>query len=322
MKNKKKKIKIITILILFLITISIGLVGMSVPYSDIDKLAKGYVGVSYSDVKGVEYKILTKRPKGWSKLNSISKNATSAIMLSEDWDFFGHEGVDISQVKEAALDGLKGERLRGASTISQQVTKNLFFTSDRTVQRKLKELLATLYLEKKVSKDKILEVYLNVIQYGDGIYGIKSASKHYFNKSPKSLTAKEGAFLAMLLPSPVRYSQSFKEKKLTKFASGTVNNILDKMALAKVISPEKAKFLKKEPLNFESTFKSKSKSRARSSNGRGVSRKARAQRLTDGRDWENRYKYDPDLSISEDVKYDPDAINEDDLQLQEEFSID
>ncbi len=320
MKQKKKKIKIIAILILFLITISIGLVGMSVPFSEIDKLSKGYVQVSYSDEKGVEYKVVSKRPKGWSKLKNISKNATSAIMLSEDWAFFDHEGVDVSQLKEAALDGLKGENLRGASTISQQVTKNLFFTSDRTIQRKMKELMATIYLEKKVSKDKILEVYLNVIQYGDGIYGIKDASKHYFKKSPKSLTAKEGAFLAMLLPSPIRYSQSFKEKKLTKFASGTVNNILDKMALAKVISPEKAKFLKKQPLNFESTFKKKS--RSRSGKGRGVARKKRSQRLTDGRDWENRYKYDPDLSISEDVQYDPDAINEDDLKLQEEFSVD
>lgn len=315
----KKKYKIIIILILLLITISAGFIGMSVPFSEINKLAKGYVSVSYSEEKGVVYKIVNKRPKGWSQLKQISKNATSAIMLSEDWDFFEHEGVDISQVKEAAIDGIKGEKLRGASTISQQVTKNLFFTSDRTIERKIKELVATIYLEKKVSKDKILEVYLNVIQYGDGVYGIKNASRHYFKKSPKSLTAKEGAFLAMLLPSPIRYSQSFKEKKLTKFASTTVNSILDKMALANVISKEKADFLKKEDLNFESSFKSKRKSGAKKS--RAAIRRAKSQRLSDGRDWENRYKYDPDLSIAEDVKYDPDAINEDDLNIKEEFSI-
>lgn len=309
--NKKKKIIII---ILLLITFSAGLVGVSVPFSEINKLSKGYVGVTYSEEKGVEYTIISKRPKGWSSLKNISKNATSAIMLSEDWDFFEHEGVDMSQVREAAIDGLKGEKLRGASTISQQVTKNLFFTSDRTVQRKFKELLATLYLEQKVSKDKILEVYLNVIQYGDGIYGIKDAAKHYFKKSPKSLTAKEGAFLAMLLPSPVRYSQSFKEKKLTKFANETVNNILDKMALAKVISKEKAKFLKTEELNFE-------KKPRRKKALRGIGNRQRVKRHTDGRDWENRYKYDPDLSVAEDVQYDPDAINEDDLKLKEEFSV-
>ncbi len=309
----KKKYKITIIIILLLMTFSMGLVGMSVPFSKINMLSKGYVGMNYSEEKGIEYKIVAKKPKGWSSLKNISKNATSAIMLSEDWDFFEHEGVDISQVREAAIDGLKGEKLRGASTISQQVTKNLFFTSDRTVQRKLKELAATLYLEKKVSKDKILEVYLNVIQYGDGIYGIKEAAKHYFKKSPKSLTAKEGAFLAMLLPSPVRYSQSFKDRKLTKFANETVNTILDKMALAKVISKEKADFLKTQELNFEKNSKKKAL--------RGIGNRQRVKRLTDGRDWENRYKYDPDLSVAEEVKYDPDAINEDDLKLQEEFSV-
>lgn len=312
----KKKKKIILIIILLLITISTGLIGVNIPFSDINKLSKGFVSIKYSDEKGVQYSIVSKRPKDWSSLKNISKNATSAIMLSEDWDFFQHEGVDVSQIKEAALDGLKGERLRGASTISQQLTKNLFFTNDRSIQRKLKELGATFYLEKKVSKEKILEVYLNVIQYGDGIYGIKEASRYYFRKSPNKLTAKEGAFLAMLLPSPIRYAQSFKEKKLTKFANETVNSILDKMALAKVISKEKANYLKKTKMSFEKKKRS-NKSRKLS----GIGNRQRIKRHSDGRDWENRYKYDPDLSVAEEVKYDPDAINEDDLKLQEEFSV-
>ncbi|WP_417336382.1 transglycosylase domain-containing protein [Halobacteriovorax marinus] len=315
--KKHKKTKVIIALILLLISLSAGYIGISIPFGEINKLQKGFVKSTYSDELGVQYTIVDKRPKGWSPLKSISPNATSAIMLSEDWDFFRHVGVDVSQIKEAALDGIKGEKLRGASTISQQLTKNLFFSNDRSLQRKLKELGATMYLENKVSKEKILELYLNVIQYGDGIYGIKDAAKHYFNKSPKSLTAKEGAFLAMLLPSPVRYAQSFKEKKLTEFADETVNNILDKMALAKVISKEKAEYLKKQKLNFE---KGRAKSRQRR-NLSGIGNRQRVKKLTDGRDWENRYKYDPDLSVAEEVKYDPDAINEDDLKLKEEFSL-
>ncbi len=284
----------------------------SIPIFEINKLQNQFVDFKVNKKGIVEYHIVKKKPKSWVQLKDISKPAVQAIMLSEDWFFYGHHGVDLSQLKEAAIDSMNGKKLRGASTISQQVTKNIFFTHDRTIKRKLKELASTIYLENKVSKDKILEIYLNIIQYGKNLYGIRKASKYYFKKSPKKLNAKEGAFLAMLLPSPVRYAQSFKERKLTDFAKTTVHNILDKMVLAKVMTAKEAAREKKRKLSFEKTRRSL----------KGHGNMQRIKKLSDGRDWEERYKYDPDLSLAEDVEYDPDAINDDDLNIKEEFAVD
>lgn len=313
MKNHKKKIALVFTLLLFSL---VGFLILSIPISDINKLQSNYVEYKLVKTKKVkksqiEYKIVNKKPRNWISLKDISKEAVQAIMLSEDWFFYGHQGVDFSQLKEAAVDSVNGKKLRGASTISQQVTKNIFFTNDRTVKRKLKELFSTLYLEKKVSKDKILEIYLNIIQYGDRVYGIKKAARHYFKKSPKKLNAKEGAFLAMLLPSPIRYAQSYKDKKLTEFANRTVNSIIDKMVLAKVLTKKQAAIEKRRRLSFE-----KSK---RSLKNAGNMQKVKG--LIDGRDWEERYKYDPDLAVAEDIKYDPDAISDEDLSIKEEFAV-
>ncbi|OUR97777.1 hypothetical protein A9Q84_06135 [Halobacteriovorax marinus] len=309
MKHKRKKIAVL--LSLFILFTFIFMLG-SIPIFEINKLQNQFVDFKVNKKGIVEYHIVKKKPKSWVQLKDISKPAVQAIMLSEDWFFYGHHGVDLSQLKEAAIDSMNGKKLRGASTISQQVTKNIFFTHDRTIKRKLKELASTIYLENKVSKDKILEIYLNIIQYGKNLYGIRKASKYYFKKSPKKLNAKEGAFLAMLLPSPVRYAQSFKERKLTDFAKTTVHNILDKMVLAKVMTAKEAAREKKRKLSFEKTRRSL----------KGHGNMQRIKKLSDGRDWEERYKYDPDLSLAEDVEYDPDAINDDDLNIKEEFAVD
>jgi monofunctional biosynthetic peptidoglycan transglycosylase len=309
-----KKRFLVPFLTFFILLIIVVVFALKIPFTDVKNLKDYYVSVKILKKGDVEYKIVQKKPKSWVLLKDISTNAKKAIMLSEDWFFYGHDGIDLSQVKEAALDGLKSGKVRGASTISQQVTKNLFLSHDRTIKRKFRELLITLYLEKKVSKDKILEIYLNIIQYGKGLYGIKNASRFYFKKRPSKLNAAEGAFLAMLLPSPIRYSQSFREKKLTQFARKTVNQILDKMVLAKVLTKKQAQKEKKRRFGFESR-----KSREKGVKGMGNMQKIKSN--DDGRDWEKRYQYDPDLAVKEDFKYDPDAINDDDLKVQEEFSV-
>jgi monofunctional biosynthetic peptidoglycan transglycosylase len=305
---RKKRVLLPLLSLLILLTI-VAIFTLKIPFSDINKLEKEYVKSNVDKKHKVSYEIVSKKPKSWVNLSDISPHAVKAIMLSEDWFFYGHDGIDISQVKEAALEGLTSGKVRGASTISQQVTKNLFLSHDRTIKRKFRELLTTLYLEKKVSKDKILEIYLNIIQYGKGLYGIKNASWKYFRKSPKNLNAYEGAFLAMLLPSPVRYAQSYKEKKLTKFAKTTMDNIIDKMVLAKVLTKKEANQEKKRRLRFIK---------------RAVKSAGNMQKIDandDGRDWEKRYKYDPDLSVKEDFKYDPDAIKDEDLNVKEEFAV-
>lgn len=284
-----------------------------VPRNEIERLSNEYVKSEYKSEK-VKYTIVKKKPAAWVRLKDINYTAAHAIVVSEDWFFYNHNGYDLSQIRDAFTDKItKGKRIRGASTISQQVVKNLFLTNERSLWRKVKELAFAIVLERNVNKEKILEIYLNIIEYGKGIYGIKNASRHYFKKSPKSLTAREGAFLAMLLPSPVRYSQSFKEGKVTEYASKTINSILNKMV--------KAKYLKEEQL--AGALNQKFRWEARKS---GKSRKRKAVRKNknndDGKSWEARYKNDNDLAVDDNPTFDEDALIEDASGLSEEFNVD
>jgi monofunctional biosynthetic peptidoglycan transglycosylase len=198
------------------------------------------------------YELVAKKPKHWLGLKKVSKHARYAIMVSEDWAFYEHEGFDLNQIKIVLRDSLKERKLvRGASTITQQVVKNALLSNERSLTRKLKEFLLAREIEKVLTKDEILEIYLNLIELGDGVYGIHAGSYHYFKKHPSKLSAKEGAFLAMLLPSPKKYAQSFKNKILTKFATEQVANILVKLRQAKIITEKERLQLSYKKLNFE-----------------------------------------------------------------------
>jgi monofunctional biosynthetic peptidoglycan transglycosylase len=192
------------------------------------------------DAKSVspDFIIRPGKPSHWVKLKDISSHAKWAIVLSEDWGFYQHDGIDVNQIKAALNDMIEEKRFRGASTITQQMVKNVFLSDARTIWRKLHEIILSQKVERVLSKDRILEVYLNCIEFGPGIYGLKKASYHYFRKHPMALTPKEGAFLAMLLPSPKKYYISFKTKKLTPFARGRIKAILGKMKMGKVISSD------------------------------------------------------------------------------------
>jgi monofunctional biosynthetic peptidoglycan transglycosylase len=196
----------------------------------ITKIPNTYFEIKVKDTKANYIQVST-MPGDWVPLNKISKRLRGAIITSEDGKFYTHPGYDIEELKDAINDGVvkKKKKVRGASTITQQLVKNLYFQSDRSLWRKTKEMALTLWIEDKVGKDKILESYLNVIEYGENLYGIKDAAKFYFKKDPSALNARESAFLAMLLPSPKRYSQSFKRKELTEFANRIINSILFKM---------------------------------------------------------------------------------------------
>jgi monofunctional biosynthetic peptidoglycan transglycosylase len=193
-----------------------------------------------------------KRPETWTSLSSISPLAAGAVVVSEDWAFFSHRGYDSNQIREALKHDLEqGSFARGASTITQQVAKNIFLTQEKSLWRKAKELLLAIRMDRELGKRKVLETYLNVVEWGPGVFGIHSASTYYFGKPPSALTAREGAFLAMLLPSPVRYSQSFRQKKLTGYARSTVSRILEKMSRAGYLTPEEADEARRERMPFE-----------------------------------------------------------------------
>jgi monofunctional glycosyltransferase len=201
---------------------------------DVVRLAAEY---PHREEQGIE--IQNKKPNSWVSLKEISPFARWAIVLSEDWSFYQHEGIDVEQMKVALEEMVQEKRFRGASTITQQMVKNVFLSSSRTLWRKLHELILAQKVEKALTKDRILEIYLNVIEFGPEIYGIKAAAQHYFRKHPSALTPRESAFLAMLLPSPKRYYISYKNKKLTPFARTRVQAILGKMRLGKIISKER-----------------------------------------------------------------------------------
>lgn len=190
-------------------------------------------------------------PASWVPISQMSPSGISAVVISEDWAFFQHKGYDPVQISEALRADLRQKKyVRGASTITQQVVRNVFLEKDKKIWRKLKELYLAIELEKTVGKKRILEIYLNIAEWGNGIYGIGPAASYYFNKTPDRLTAKEGAFLAMLLPNPKKYNQSFRKGELTRFARNQVRSILEKMVRAQRLSPEDLQRELSEPLVF------------------------------------------------------------------------
>lgn len=199
---------------------------------DVEKLISNY---PVYDLKNKKYIIQNEKPASWVNIEDVSKYAKWALIVSEDWAFYEHNGIDLRQLRIAIGESIKeGKLVRGASTMTQQIVKNTLLTNERSLWRKFREMIMSYKLERVVSKEKILEIYVNIVELGKDIYGVKNASFHYFNKRPSQLTAREGAFLAMLLPSPVKYGTSFKKKELTPFAKEVIDSILVKMRQAKV----------------------------------------------------------------------------------------
>lgn len=140
----------------------------------------------------------------WVDEDSISHYAFGAVVASEDQRFYRHRGFDLEAIFQAYRHYQHGGKLRGASTISQQVAKNLFLSPSRHVVRKLAELWFTFWIETLWSKRRILEVYLNVAEFGDHLFGIEAASRRYFGVPAKQLTARQAALLAATLPNPLK----------------------------------------------------------------------------------------------------------------------
>jgi len=205
---------------------------------DVEVLNKQYPHLKVQKDNSLEITIKPGKPNSWARLENISSFGKWAIVISEDWGFYSHKGVDVEQMKVALTEMVEDSRFRGASTITQQMVKNVFLSGYPTIWRKFHEIILAQKVEDRLSKKKILEIYLNCIEYGPGIYGIKAASRHYFQKDPSSLTPRESAFIAMLLPSPKVYYVSFKKRKLTKFATKRIEAILRKMKMAKILTPE------------------------------------------------------------------------------------
>jgi monofunctional glycosyltransferase len=140
----------------------------------------------------------------WASLEQISPHAAIAVIASEDQQFPFHAGFDFDSIREAVRASERGKRLRGASTISQQVAKNLFLWPGHSFVRKGLEAYFTVLIESLWPKERILEMYLNLAQFGDGVYGVQAAAQRFYHKSAARISAPEAALLAAVLPNPLR----------------------------------------------------------------------------------------------------------------------
>ena len=183
--------------------------------------------------------------------SSIPKNVINAFLSAEDKNFFSHPGVDAKGVLRATINNIQNimtsKRLEGASTITQQVAKNFLLSNEVSLNRKIKEAILAFRIERTLSKERILELYLNQIYLGSGAYGVAAASLEYFDKSIKELTYEEAALLAALPKAPSRYNP-YRDIKLAKFRRDLVlKNLLDN----NFISTIEYETLKKRILNLK-----------------------------------------------------------------------
>ena len=161
----------------------------------------------------------------WVNYAQISNNLKRAVIASEDAKFNDHEGFDWQGIEKAFDKNLKkGKIVAGGSTISQQLAKNLFLSSKRTPWRKGEEAIITVMLEKMLSKQRILEIYLNVIEWGNGIFGAEAAARHYFKGSAANLNASQAAKLAAMVPNPRFYDDhrntSYLNRRVSRIQAG------------------------------------------------------------------------------------------------------
>ena len=155
----------------------------------------------------------------WVPYKDISINLKRAVVASEDAKFLDHEGFDWEGIEDAFERNIKkGRIVAGGSTISQQLSKNLFLTAGKTPWRKLEEAAITLMLEAALPKRRIFEIYLNVIEWGNGIYGAEAAARRYYGVSAKRLTVSQAALLASMVPNPRYFEKHRKAKKLLRKA--------------------------------------------------------------------------------------------------------
>lgn len=205
---------------------------------DEDKLQLAYtttIETSEGDVIGKLYK----ENRNFVPIETIPEHVKQAFLSIEDRRYYDHLGVDLKSISRAVYKNiLTMSKAEGASTITQQLVKNLFLTSDKTWSRKAKEALGAIYLEHKLSKDQIFELYLNQMYFGHGVYGVETAANYFFSKSSSDLTIREGALLAGLAKAPNGYSPIRHPEKALKRRNIVLNSMEDAGVLSKEVTQQ------------------------------------------------------------------------------------
>jgi len=191
--------------------------------------------------------------RGWVSYKNISPNLRNAVLVGEDSAFFQHGGYDLEQIKEAAKRNWRERRFaRGASTITQQLAKNLYLSTSRNPLRKIREFFIAQKMERELSKQRIFEIYLNVIEWGDGIYGINAAAQNYFGKSPAELLPEEAAILSAMIPNPRRYTPA----KQMRYLERRKAELLRRLARYQYLKQEEYEAARVRPIVFRQASQS------------------------------------------------------------------
>jgi len=199
------------LVVVLIVVLGVPLAGIAfywmVTFPDVGRLARN----NPSSTALMEARMAEARERGrtlkrkwvWVPLSRISPYLKRAVIVAEDASFYSHGGFDWEGIKEAAAHNLeRGKLHRGGSTITQQLAKNLYLSSEKSLLRKAHEAVITRTLEHQLTKSRILELYLNVVEWGQGIYGAEAAARHHFGKSAAALNLEEAVFLAAILPAP------------------------------------------------------------------------------------------------------------------------
>lgn len=184
-------------------------------------------------------------------IGELPVHVVRAVTASEDGGFYGHEGFDFQELRNAFAAGAeKGRVVRGGSTITQQLAKNLYLSREKTFARKIREAALTVALEATVPKQRLLEIYLNVAEWGPGIWGIGPAARHWFGQDARALTPKQAAFLATVIPNPVRYHVMWDRGAIPEYWEQRVDELLLKMLEQGAITDDQLAEAIVEPVAF------------------------------------------------------------------------
>jgi len=201
-----KRLLAIGLLIFLTVGLYVGYILLTMPDVPLLKM-KNPTMTALIEQRANEKNTTPKPIRTWISYKSISPHLRNAVLIAEDGAFFQHSGYDLEQIKESAKRNWREKRFaRGASTITQQLAKNLYLSTSKNPLRKIHEFLIAQEMEQDLSKQRILEIYLNVIEWGDGVYGIQPAAERYFGKSASDLLPEEAAILAAMIPNPRRYT--------------------------------------------------------------------------------------------------------------------
>ncbi|MGZ3578814.1 MAG: monofunctional biosynthetic peptidoglycan transglycosylase [Syntrophales bacterium] len=242
--------KFIKILVFVLASALILNIGSYFVYPDVSKLRKTYPKkTAFMEYREKEWQNQGKKKRivqQWVPLSQIPPYVIKAVIIAEDDKFWTHEGFDYEAMQKAIEKDIKKRKFAlGGSTISQQLAKNLYLTPSKNPVRKIKEAILTWRLERNLSKKRIIELYLNCVEWGDGLFGIGAASRQHFGKTVSELTAQEAARLAAALPNPIRYNPTGQ----SKFVESRADRIYEIMVRRGIVIPEYEEMLNEPRTN-------------------------------------------------------------------------